>query len=40
VDNPLIFPDDDFLAATYAFMGLDSQTEQKYLQMFSDVIGA
>jgi spermidine/putrescine transport system substrate-binding protein len=40
VDNPLIFPDDDFLADTYAFMGLDSKTEQQYLQMFSDVIGA
>ena len=40
VDNPLIFPDADFLANTYSFMGLDSETEQKYLQMFADVIGA
>ncbi len=40
VDNPLIFPDADFLANTYDFMGLDSKTEQKYQQMFADVIGA
>jgi spermidine/putrescine transport system substrate-binding protein len=39
-DNPLIFPDEEFLANAYDFMGLDTKTEQQYQQMFADVIGA
>jgi spermidine/putrescine transport system substrate-binding protein len=39
-DNPLIFPDEEFLSNAYDFMSLDTKTEQKYQQMFADVIGA
>jgi spermidine/putrescine transport system substrate-binding protein len=39
-ENPLIFPTDELLANAYDFMGLDTKTEQKYQQMFADVIGA
>ena len=39
-ENPLIFPTEDLLANAYDFMGLDTKTEQKYQQMFADVIGA
>ncbi|HSE10155.1 MAG TPA: spermidine/putrescine ABC transporter substrate-binding protein [Nocardioidaceae bacterium] len=40
VDQPLIFPDEEFLANTWAFMGLDEQTRTKYEQDFAQVIGA
>ena len=40
VDNELIFPTDETLANGYDFMALDTKTEQKYQQMFADVIGA
>ncbi|HEX6247228.1 MAG TPA: spermidine/putrescine ABC transporter substrate-binding protein, partial [Nocardioidaceae bacterium] len=40
VDQPLIFPDDDFLANTWGFMGLDEKTRQTYEQDFAQVIGA
>jgi len=40
VDQPLIFPDEEFLADTWGFMGLDEKTRQKYEQDFAQVIGA
>jgi spermidine/putrescine transport system substrate-binding protein len=40
VDQPLIFPDDEFLSNTWAFMGLDEQTRTKYERDFAQVIGA
>ncbi len=40
VDNPLIFPDEQFLSNTWAFMGLDEKTRQQYDQDFAQVIGA
>ena len=40
VDNPLIFPDDEFLANAYNFMGLDDTTRQQYDKDFARVIGA
>jgi spermidine/putrescine transport system substrate-binding protein len=40
VDQPLIFPDEEFLANTWAFMGLDEQTRTKYERDFAQVIGA
>jgi spermidine/putrescine transport system substrate-binding protein len=40
VDQPLIFPDEEFLSNTWAFMGLDEQTRTKYEQDFAQVIGA
>ncbi len=39
-ENPLIFPTDETLSNGYDFMALDTKTEQKYQQMFADVIGA
>jgi spermidine/putrescine transport system substrate-binding protein len=39
-DNELIFPTQETLSNSYDFMGLDTKTEQKYQQMFADVIGA
>jgi spermidine/putrescine transport system substrate-binding protein len=35
VDNPLIFPNDDFLANTFAFMALDADQTQRYETDFS-----
>jgi len=40
VDQPLIFPDEEFLSNTWAFMGLDEKTRTKYEQDFAQVIGA
>lgn len=40
VDQPLIFPDDEFLANTWAFMGLDESTRTQYERDFAQVIGA
>ncbi len=40
VDNPLIFPDEEFLANAYGFMGLDDKTRQQYDKDFTRVIGA
>ena len=40
VDNPLIFPDAEFLANAMAFMDLDEKTRQQYEQDFSRVIGS
>jgi spermidine/putrescine transport system substrate-binding protein len=37
VDNPLIFPDDDFLAATFNFMALSENEAKVYEQDWSDV---
>jgi spermidine/putrescine transport system substrate-binding protein len=40
VDEPLIFPDDEFLSNAWAFMGLDEKTRTKYETAFNQVIGA
>jgi spermidine/putrescine transport system substrate-binding protein len=40
VDNPLIFPDDAYLAKTHVFRTLTPQEEQKYSADFQRVIGA
>jgi spermidine/putrescine transport system substrate-binding protein len=40
VDNPLIFPDEQFLANAYGFMELDEKTRSQYDKEFSQVIGA
>ncbi|MDP3894529.1 spermidine/putrescine ABC transporter substrate-binding protein [Nocardioides sp.] len=40
VDNPLIFPDDDFLANAHSFMQLDEKQRQEYDKDFARVIGA
>ncbi len=40
VDNPLIFPDDAFLAKTHLFMGLDEATEKTYAAAFNKVKGS
>ncbi|WP_435744708.1 ABC transporter substrate-binding protein [Nocardioides sp. SYSU DS0663] len=40
VDNPLIFPDEEFLANAYGFMELDEKTRQQYDSEFAKVIGA
>ena len=40
VDQPLIFPDEAFLANTWAFMDVDEKTRQQYDQDFAQVIGA
>jgi spermidine/putrescine transport system substrate-binding protein len=37
VDNPLIFPDEDFLAATFNFMALSENEAKVYEQDWSDV---
>jgi len=39
VDNPLIFPDDETLSATMAFMALDEAQITKYEGDFADVTG-
>jgi spermidine/putrescine transport system substrate-binding protein len=39
VDAPLIFPDDDFLAQTMAFMSLDEETARQYETEFSQAMG-
>ncbi|GEP36965.1 ABC transporter substrate-binding protein [Nocardioides psychrotolerans] len=37
VDNPLIFPDDDFLANTFDFMPLDDRQNAQYEKEWADV---
>ncbi len=39
VDQPLIFPTDDFLADTYSFMALDEDTAKQYETDFTRAIG-
>jgi spermidine/putrescine transport system substrate-binding protein len=39
-DNPLIFPDAEFLSAAYGFKALDEKTRQRYEKDFTKVIGA
>jgi spermidine/putrescine transport system substrate-binding protein len=39
VDNELIFPTDESLAATHPFMALDEKKEREYQGAFADVIG-
>jgi spermidine/putrescine transport system substrate-binding protein len=39
VDAPLIFPDEEFMAQTFAFMSLDEDTARKYETEFSQAIG-
>jgi spermidine/putrescine transport system substrate-binding protein len=39
VDNPLIFPDDDMLSKTMAFMALDEKQITQYEGEFADVTG-
>ncbi len=38
VDNPLIFPDDEMLDATFAFRSLDDREQQAFEGEWSDVI--
>jgi spermidine/putrescine transport system substrate-binding protein len=40
VDNPLIFPSEDDLAATFAFMSVDTKMREAYDKEFNQVIGA
>ena len=40
VGNPLIFPTEEDLAATFAFKSVDSKTREEYDQAFNQVIGA
>lgn len=40
VDNPLIFPTEDFLSGAFAFMELDEKTRQQYDKDFARAIGA
>jgi spermidine/putrescine transport system substrate-binding protein len=40
VDQPLIFPDDDFLSGTWEFMQMDEDTRMRYERDFAQVIGA
>ena len=39
VDNPLIFPDDDMLAATFSMMALNDQQQNEYEGDWADVSG-
>ena len=39
VDNPLIFPDDDFLANTFAFMPLTEAQSREYELDFTNATG-
>jgi len=40
VDNPLIFPDEEFLANAFAFMSVDEKKREQYETDFARVIGA
>lgn len=40
VDNPLIFPTEDYLASTFAFMATDTKTREQFDKEFNQVIGA
>ncbi len=37
VDNPLIFPSEDYLKSTHSFMALDEATMRTYEREFDDV---
>ena len=39
VDQPLIFPTEEFLANTFSFMSLDEETARQYDTDFSQAIG-
>ena len=39
VDNPLIFPTEEYLAATHAFMALEEYQIREYEGEFADVSG-
>jgi spermidine/putrescine transport system substrate-binding protein len=39
-DNPLIFPDEEVLAASHVFRGLTEDEETRYNKMFQSLIGA
>ena len=39
VDNPLIFPDDEFLARTHTFMDVDAEQEKRYAQAWTSLMG-
>jgi len=39
-DNPLIFPDAEFLSNTFAFMAIDEKTRTKYERDFTQVMGS
>ena len=40
VDNPLIFPTEEFMAQVFDFMALDEKTQQKYETAYAQVTGA
>jgi spermidine/putrescine transport system substrate-binding protein len=40
VDNPLIFPTEDYLADTFGFMAVDTKTRETFDKEFNQVIGA
>lgn len=40
VDNPLIFPTEEFMAQVFDFMALDEKTQQKYETKYAQVTGA
>jgi len=40
VENPLIFPDEEFLSNAFAFMSVDEKTREQYETDFAQVIGA
>jgi len=40
VDNPLIFPDEEFLSNAFAFMETDEKQREKYEKDFTSVIGS
>ncbi len=39
-ENPLLFPDDETVARTFAFANLDEETEAQYDARFSEITGA
>jgi spermidine/putrescine transport system substrate-binding protein len=39
VDNPLIFPDEEFLSGTFAFMDLPDGTRRRYERAFTQAVG-
>ena len=39
-ENPLIFPDEDFLGQTNLFKGMTEEEERTYNELFQQVIGA
>ena len=39
VDNPLVFPDEEFLARTHTFMDVDAEQEKRYAQAWTSLMG-